>query len=395
MTTTTDRKEPAATGRRHRFVLAPARIRLTFLREADRSPLANVAVRLELPDGSTRDLASDANGIVEVDGLRPGTCRASSPLKDARLATTSPFASLEDAPLPAAASSSALGGDRLVVARIEEHKVKKGESIDSLAKANGLTWQELSKFNWGTSVPDEINEHLRDEVGCTKRTADGYNYMFDESDDPGIVFIPTVWRAEGLATGRDHVVLVRAPSSPFVLRFVLESETTGHLLPFHPFTVREPGGAEIARGKTNADAEGIVGVPRRGEYEVVPGVAGTHSVQGRVTYSDAETPIANASLKATPWQEAERSVHTGRDGGLSLEGVPVGELVLEHQGAQFRIWVREGISDATFFLPLAAPPGPPSQHQVGDDEGGMERYITRPPEPHYDVPDFGDGTAAV
>jgi hypothetical protein len=83
--------------------------------------------------------------------------------------------------------------------------VKKGETLDGLAKGAGMTWKELAKFNWGTDLPGEINQHLRDDVGCTKKTSDGANYVFDDSDDPGIVYIPKPWKQQGLATAKTHV----------------------------------------------------------------------------------------------------------------------------------------------------------------------------------------------
>jgi hypothetical protein len=384
----TGRTELADAGRSHKFVLARTKIRLTFLRTSDDTPVSGLVVRLGLPDGEERELTADAKGVVEAEFARPGQCTATSRLPGARLPTTWDFVAAEAGPLdagatpeesggsgsqsgatpeqsggaqsesgasPSQSSSQSSGGAKPIVAHVEAHKVRKGESIDSLAKANGLTWQELSKFNWGTSVPDEINEHLRDEVGCTKKTADGNNYVFDDSDDPGIVFIPTVWKEESLASGQNHTVRVAAPSSPFLLRFVLESETTGHLLPFHPFVVRDGGGNEVAQGRTDASAEGIVAVPARGEYEVVPGSGTTHRVSGRVHYADGITPLCDATLEVLPWQEEARSVRSGPGGELTLEAVPLGELLLRHDGKECCTYVHGDVEGAVFFVPTPPP----------------------------------------
>ena len=94
------------------------------------------------------------------------------------------------------------------IAEITEHKVKTGESIKSLATANVMTWQELAIFNWGTSDPDEINKHLREDVGCTKMI-DRHNYRLDDSDNPGIMYIPRKWSQSGLATDQVHTIRVR------------------------------------------------------------------------------------------------------------------------------------------------------------------------------------------
>jgi hypothetical protein len=70
------------------------------------------------------------------------------------------------------------------------HQVKDGDSLVSLGLANGLTWQELARYNFGTDVPAEVSRHLYDKVGCRKRTFDGHNYVFTSKDQPGIIQIP-------------------------------------------------------------------------------------------------------------------------------------------------------------------------------------------------------------
>ncbi len=93
------------------------------------------------------------------------------------------------------------------IARIELHKVRSGESLESLAGRCGITWQRLAEFNWGTSSPPEINEHLRDDVGCTQRTPGG-NYRFADADNPGIVALFRKWSQDGLATEQTHTFRV-------------------------------------------------------------------------------------------------------------------------------------------------------------------------------------------
>ena len=71
-----------------------------------------------------------------------------------------------------------------------KYKVKTGDSIKSIAESVGMTWQELARLNWGTDVPDEINWYLKNFFVCTKKTADGNNYMFTSHDEPGILVLP-------------------------------------------------------------------------------------------------------------------------------------------------------------------------------------------------------------
>jgi len=95
------------------------------------------------------------------------------------------------------------------IAEIEEHRVKSGETLESIARANGMTWQELARFNWQTTAPCEVNNKLRTVVGATRRSRASQFYAFDNADDPGIILIPKHWRADVLETGRVHTIRVR------------------------------------------------------------------------------------------------------------------------------------------------------------------------------------------
>ena len=251
------------------------------------------------------------------------------------------------------------------IALIESHKVKTGESIESLATQAGMTWQQLARFNWDTDVPDKINEHLRDDVGCTKKTPSGYNYVFDDTDDPGIVYIPRPWQADGLMTNLTHVVRVDPTPKPLWLRFTLESETTGHLLPYHPYKVYDSAQTLISDGKTDADAQGSARVPVEGEYLVVPGKGLTFAVSGTAYERRGRKPLADVDLSVEPWQEAARTAHTDKSGKFSLDGIPEGELVLKDQDAEYSLFVDRAIVNGEFVFPFesaGSPPGP----DVGD-----------------------------
>jgi len=62
------------------------------------------------------------------------------------------------------------------------HKVKTGESIDSLAKKAGRS-AGLARFNWGTTCPRNQRPPAR-RGRCTKKTKDGKNYVFTDDDSP-------------------------------------------------------------------------------------------------------------------------------------------------------------------------------------------------------------------
>jgi hypothetical protein len=68
------------------------------------------------------------------------------------------------------------------------YKVRTGDSLDSIAKQLNCSWQSLALLNWGTDKPKEINWYLRHFVGCKKKS--GENYLFSDSADPGIIWLP-------------------------------------------------------------------------------------------------------------------------------------------------------------------------------------------------------------
>jgi len=108
----------------------------------------------------------------------------------------------------------------------EEHKVATNESLDSIAAKAGISWQQLAKFNWGTSHPTEINECLHDLVGCRHKTKNGKNYIFTDDDDPGIIDVPVKSPKYSLSTTKTHVIQVARPH----LKTNIEVETVDDFL---------------------------------------------------------------------------------------------------------------------------------------------------------------------
>ncbi|TWT43971.1 hypothetical protein RAS1_03750 [Phycisphaerae bacterium RAS1] len=178
------------------------------------APRGGVGLKITQPNGMQFEFTTRPDGAVEVHEIDQGTCNVTSDLTDSRISDTYDFVAV--APERVEPDDAGVATPRVRVSRgvriaaIEAHKVASGETLASLAQGAGMTWQQLALFNFGTQIPHEINEYLRDQVGCTKMTADGANYRFDDSDDPGIIFIPTVWQETGLATEQEHVVRVKA-----------------------------------------------------------------------------------------------------------------------------------------------------------------------------------------
>ncbi len=208
-------------------------------------PIENVQFQVMLPSGNEQVKKTDAKGIIDIRGIPEGYCSLTSDLTGARIDDTRSFVGMGDVAVQdadQAGSEKAKGTIR--IARLEEHKVAKGETLDSLAQGAGMTWQDLAAFNWDTSAPKEINEHLRDDVGCTNLTADGKNYRFDDQDDPGIIHVPRKWEKAGLATEKLHVIKVKSVGvSNYVIIELLDTDPGDETVKDYVFTLRSADGS--------------------------------------------------------------------------------------------------------------------------------------------------------
>lgn len=202
-------------------------VEIVIVEEHTGKPVPEVKLTITLPDGSTAEHRTNVEGMVTLEGVKPGSCLVVSDLKGAKrsdaLAVVYLGSSLPDAkPVPedpASAKKKKKNPPRRRIGRVDLHRVKTGDTLASLAEKVGMTWQELAKLNWDTDDPKEINRRLRWDVGCTKRTADGTNYRFDDSDDPGLVLLPLPLSSH-LQTGFKHVLQV-APLDMKTWRFSL------------------------------------------------------------------------------------------------------------------------------------------------------------------------------
>jgi hypothetical protein len=181
----------------------------------------NVRLEVTLPDGSRRALLTDREGTARVADVRPGSYGVSGVLKGATLAGTL---------VPAAGTSAESGAEpppelprrSYTLLRVREHRVKRGDTLAQVAKAAGLTERELCIFNWGTATHAEVQQRLRDEVGCIERDEEG-RYVFDDADEPGLLYVPEPWTQEGLASNQRHTVRVCAvPRQLPELRFLFQ-----------------------------------------------------------------------------------------------------------------------------------------------------------------------------
>lgn len=75
------------------------------------------------------------------------------------------------------------------------YKVKKGESLETIARANNMELWELIYDNFKTKNPAEANWYLKNHVGCSEKTKNGADYIFSSNDSPGVIYIPDKTKA--------------------------------------------------------------------------------------------------------------------------------------------------------------------------------------------------------
>jgi len=181
------------------------------------------------------------------------------------------------------------------------------------------------------------------------------------------MYIPREWKQIGLATGSTHVFRVKKVGGP-LLRFVLESSTTGHLLPFHPFVVYDLSNNKVASGKTNECALGTAEVPKDGDYLVKPGDEAIYKVGGKVHYGSSNSPLKNTAVEVRPWECETLNVTTDAEGEILISDVPAGDLVIAYQGKEYHVVVSEDITDGFFFVPGVSQPTPDGTERNNDAE---------------------------
>ncbi|MFI5380355.1 MAG: OmpA family protein, partial [Tepidisphaerales bacterium] len=182
-------------------------IEIQVINKETDDPIPWVRMAVKLPTGEEAFHTTDNEGLIRIDDIDPGTCDAKCDLKNARRTDT--FGFIDMAPPGGPPQKKMPKGDSSFkrIANVDKHKVKTGETLDGLAKGATLAKSDLTKFNWDTDAPDQVNECLADVVGCTKTDADG-SYVLDSSDKPGIVLVPSKWSETGLATGKRHTFRV-------------------------------------------------------------------------------------------------------------------------------------------------------------------------------------------
>lgn len=189
-------------------------------------PIPGVPLWVRLPDGSEVKRQTDGEGMVRFEGIQAGRCAVRAERGDKDLLHVLAFAAfglhrrtsgrpnrgvLWERPTVDALESAGkrkTKGTVTAIAVVVEHRVRTGDTFASIAERYGLVADELVKFNFGTTERREVQRHLRREVGCRRRDPDTGEYLFDNKDKPGIIYVPRTWEAPNQTTGNDYVIRV-------------------------------------------------------------------------------------------------------------------------------------------------------------------------------------------
>jgi LysM repeat protein len=219
---------PAPTRKPPQRTVPTSWIKLQFLDDLDAKPVARVTATLTLPDGTQQYHTSPAEGLIEVAGITAGSCALTSQLNAPRLPGTLSFIGTgAGIGGPKSADDVPIAESSYVVAHITPYKVKKGDTLASIAANNGLSEQDLAVFNFGTSDGTAVNRAIRARVGAKTLGPDKQTYLFDDADKPGLIYLPRPWQQDGLATEQTHTMRVR----PVVPRWLALLKLDDHFAP--------------------------------------------------------------------------------------------------------------------------------------------------------------------
>lgn len=240
-------------------------------------PVPDVELEVTLPDGTVEAATTNADGKVEFRGIQPGACSVTSPIEGAIYDKSLPFIEIgvraptitstgEGEDNPEAQEEEVEGPFKVVI--ILDHHLARGETIDDIAEAHGLTWEELAMFNWETTDRAEVDEILAEPERETEPAEEEQpeeqplRYHLEGDDDtapeeerevseelPNLalpnrsLLVPKQWTEGGLGTGGLHTIRVRGPGERRAfISLVLYDDWWQSRLAGKPYTIEGPGG---------------------------------------------------------------------------------------------------------------------------------------------------------
>jgi hypothetical protein len=202
----------------------PAWLRLQVVDDVSDAPISGLELRIQLEDRSEKRATTDPEGRIDLKDVPRGSANVLSVIDGATLDDTlalvrtgGPWS--KQKPAKAGQKGKARPTPRFL-ARVTEHRVIDGETLESVAEMYGLTVDALTRFNWDTTDPAEIQRHLLIRVGCTFKDKRG-RFIFTRQDDPGILYVPRPEAVPRLPVEQSHILRVKRVPEPRPFLFSL------------------------------------------------------------------------------------------------------------------------------------------------------------------------------
>lgn len=197
-------------------IFSKKHIKFKFIDKKSGRPVEGVAARIIGSSGNFKDTFSDKAGFIKWDNIKPGLYSLSSvDLKQSDYTLKDTLSSSKNE----IASTTATGEHKIsdpdniqkyYLAKITQHRVSDGETLQSIAEKNNMTFKKLAYFNWGSYDTKTILECMRRDIGCSKPTQNGRDYNFESSDKPGVIFIPQPFKEDNFQISQTHIITVFA-----------------------------------------------------------------------------------------------------------------------------------------------------------------------------------------
>lgn len=179
-------------------------IEIQVVWDHDGKGIGDLEFELEKPDQEREKVTTNGQGVIRVEGLARGACLLSAALGEAQVDNAARILGWGDEEVGEGAGEGVDGVKHVV--QVERHRVRSGETLESIAEDAGMSWRALAKFNWGTDEKKEVKKRLAEQVGAW--VEDPERDAFDDGDEPGVLFVPRPFEARGLATSRRHVLRI-------------------------------------------------------------------------------------------------------------------------------------------------------------------------------------------
>lgn len=274
-------------------------IKYRVVDDVTHKPVTNVKLLVTLPDDSKVDAVTNGDGEVEFQGIDPGVAYVTSGYRSAKADSSYDFVGWGAPKGEVGKYATPDLAPPYQIVGAQHRRVRDNTSIKSFADGIGISWQQLAKYNWDTDVPKEINKKLVQVVGCTRKTADGQNYMFRTYDidrwkdpqyksiftsppsDPGHIWLPMEWSRVGKGTTRTHIIRVRRRGVAVKTCSILDIEAKCQ----HVTHSEDDDGSTVENRRTARHLEILEVVPsKEGEKDRI-------ALQARVHAACAEHPV--------------------------------------------------------------------------------------------------------